>query len=145
MSCVAVIGLVGKSMFFDVPRFHRGGETIAARSYYEEWGGKGFNQAVAAARQGAKVSFLGKVGNETDSRAVAAFCAGEVIPAPPTKAVDTTGAGDTFSAVFAVRLAEGEALRDACIAANAAAAEEVTMRYVMPSIPRRHWSAGNVL
>jgi len=70
---------------------------------------------------------------------------GEVIPAPPTKAVDTTGAGDTFSAVFAVRLAEGEALRDACIAANAAAAEEVTMRYVMPSIPRRHWSAGNVL
>ena len=63
---------------------------------------------------------------------------GEVIPAPPTKAVDTTGAGDTFSAVFAVRLAEGEALRDACIAANAAAAEEVTMRYVMPSIPRCH-------
>ena len=61
----------------------------------------------------------------------------EVIPAPPAKAVDTTGAGDTFSAVLAVRLAEGETLREACAAANAAAAEEVAARYVMPSIPRR--------
>ena len=62
---------------------------------------------------------------------------GEVIPAPSVKAVDSTGAGDTFSAVLAVRLAEDESLRDACVAANAAASEEVTVRYVMPSIPRR--------
>ena len=111
MSCVAVIGLVGKSMFFDVPRFHKGGETIAARSNYEEWGGKGFNQAVAAARQGAKVSFLGKVGNEADSRAVAAFCADEGITpavyasgssALPTAcaAILTDGTGETRVTVY---------------------------------------------
>ena len=35
--------------------------------------------AVAAARQGAKVSFLGKVGNEADSCAVSAFCEKEGI------------------------------------------------------------------
>ena len=58
MSRLAIIGLVGKSMFFDVPRFHSGGETITARGYHEEWGGKGFNQAIAAARQDAAVSFL---------------------------------------------------------------------------------------
>ena len=271
---IAVIGLVGRSMFFRVPRFHSGGETVHATEFYEEWGGKGFNQAVAAARQGAKVSFLGKVGNEADSRAVSDFCekegiapvvyysdpsvlptacaailtdgsgetrvtvargseldeadvdfgfkdeiaaadvlllnnevpeevnlraseiaeangvriifnpapsrpmpealkrrvslwtpnefeepsigdvdgevvttlgaggcrirsTGEVIPAPVAKAVDSTGAGDTFNGVLAVRLAEGASLRDACIAANEAAAKSVAARYVLPSIPHR--------
>ena len=274
-SCrIAVIGLVGRSMFFCVPRFHSGGETVHATGFHEEWGGKGFNQAVAAARQGAQVAFLGKVGNETDSRAVRELCekegiapcichtapfveptacaailtdalgetrvtvargieldeadvdygfkheiakadilllnnevpeevnlraseiaeangvkilfnpapsrpvpealrrrvslwtpnefeeaalgdvggevvttlgakgcrirsTGEVIPAPPAETVDSTGAGDTFNGVLAVRLAEGEALPAACAAANEAAAKSVAARYVMPSIPYR--------
>ena len=53
------------------------------------------------------------------------------------KAVDSTGAGDTFNAVLAVRLAEGEALREACVAANEAAAQSVAVRFVLPSIPQR--------
>ena len=48
---IAVVGLVGRSMFFRVPRFHSGGETVHATEFHEEWGGKGFNQAVAAARE----------------------------------------------------------------------------------------------
>ena len=63
---------------------------------------------------------------------------GEVIPAPPAKAVDSTGAGDTFNAVLAVRLAEEESLRDACIAANDAAAQSVAVKYVLPSLPFRN-------
>ena len=309
MARIAIIGLVGRSMFFEVPRFHSGGETVTAKSLYEEWGGKGFNQAVAAARQDAAVSFLGAV-NAADAKALKDFCAkegvratlaakkkptataailtdgtgetrvtvypgaeleqkdvdgfagsiatadflllnnevpeavnlaaveiakqydvkvifnpapsrklsqaileavsiftpnefeeeslelgaeslelraeslelrakslelraeslvrdgdeklqapssklqaevittlgakgcrvrstGEVIPAPAAKAVDSTGAGDTFNAVLAVRLAEGETLRDACVAANAAAAQSVAVRYVIPSLPFR--------
>ena len=62
---------------------------------------------------------------------------GEVLPAPPAKAVDSTGAGDTFNAVLAVRLAEGDELREACVAANEAAAQSVAVKYVMPSLPRR--------
>ena len=62
---------------------------------------------------------------------------GEVIPAPLAEAVDSTGAGDTFNGVLAVRLAEGASLRDACISANAAAAQSVTVRHVLPSIPYR--------
>ena len=62
---------------------------------------------------------------------------GEVIPAPSAKAVDSTGAGDTFNAVLAVRLAEGETLREACVAANEAASQSVAVKYVMPSLPRR--------
>jgi len=277
MARIAIIGLVGKSMFFDVPRFHSGGETITARGYYEEWGGKGFNQAVAAARHDAAVSFLGACA-EADRKPIEDFCrkegiaprlcvkkrptacasiltdgtgetrvtvypgaelgakdvdgfagaiatadflllnnevpeavnlaaveiakkygvriifnpaparplpkmivesvaiftpnefeetalpvpcspfpvsspevvttlgargcrirsTGEIIPAPSAKAVDSTGAGDAFNAVLAVRLAEEETLHDACVAANAAAAQSVAIRYVMPSLPFRN-------
>ena len=37
----------------------------------------------------------------------------------------------------ATRLSEGETLYDACVAANAAAAQSVAIRYVLPSLPRR--------
>lgn len=267
MARIATIGLVGKSMFFDVPRFHAGGETIHADGFHEEWGGKGFNQAVAAARQDAAVAFLGAA-NASDTKPLRDFCAkegvraaiaakkkptacaailtdgtgetrvtvypgaeleardvdgfagaiatadilllnnevpesvnvaavklavkygvkiifnpaparklpkeileavsiwtpnefeeialgdvpGEVVttlgargcrirsteevfPAPRAEAVDSTGAGDTFTAVLAVRIAEGDPLPEACRAANEAAAESVTVRYVLPSIP----------
>ena len=116
MAQIAVIGLVGRSMFFDVPRFHSGGETLHASAFHEEWGGKGFNQAVAAARQGAHVSFLGKVGNEADSRAVERFCEEEGIapfvrhpgrPCLPTACASilTDGTGETR-----VTVARGEEL-----------------------------------
>ena len=62
MNRVAVIGLTGTSVFMRVPRFHTGGETIHAEDLHIEYGGKGFNQAVAAARWESKVSFLTAVG-----------------------------------------------------------------------------------
>ena len=62
MNRVAVIGLTGTSVFMRVPRFHTGGETIHAEALHIEYGGKGFNQAVAAARWQAEVSFLTAVG-----------------------------------------------------------------------------------
>lgn len=61
MSKIAVIGIAGESVFLTVDGFGRVGETTVAKSYHCELGGKGFNQAVAAARQGAEVSFLGAV------------------------------------------------------------------------------------
>ena len=64
MSRIAVIGIIGNSVFLPVERFHEGGETVEASSVHFELGGKGFNQAVAAARCGAEVSFLAAVGKE---------------------------------------------------------------------------------
>lgn len=64
MSKIAVIGIIGNSVFLPVERFHEGGETVEASSVHFEPGGKGFNQAVAAARCGAEVSFLAAVGRE---------------------------------------------------------------------------------
>jgi ribokinase len=77
---VAVIGLTGTSVFMRVPRFHTGGETIHADTFHVEYGGKGFNQAVAAARWNAEVSFLTAVG-ETDATPVRDTLADEGIQA----------------------------------------------------------------
>ena len=61
---VAVIGIVGHSQFLKTDHFHQHGETVTAEVVLEEMGGKGFNQAVAAARMGADVHFLAAVGND---------------------------------------------------------------------------------
>lgn len=61
---IAVIGLMGESVFLPVEHFHTGGETLEATSFYTEPGGKGFNQAIAAARFGASVSFMSSAGYE---------------------------------------------------------------------------------
>ena len=59
MSKIAVLGIAGESVFLSVDSFGVTGETTVAHSFYSELGGKGFNQAIAAARYGAEVSFLG--------------------------------------------------------------------------------------
>ena len=272
MAKVVVIGAVGKSVSMDVENFHVGGETIFAKSAHMEFGGKGFNRAVAAARQDVETVFIAACGAEdareieelfaaenarallvkregeksdfasiiTDAAGtthvtvfqgaalkvedVASFreeiasasilvldneipeevnvaaseiaaangvkiilnpapyrllgermkelvdiytpnefetegleCVrGEVVgtlgakgcvirssgvvvpPVDHGKSVDTTGAGDTFNGVLAARLVEGEALEAACLAANDVAGYEVTVRYVLPAIPRRN-------
>ena len=47
---LAVLGLSGQSVFLSVDHFHQNGETLHAESLFHEPGGKGYNQAVAAAR-----------------------------------------------------------------------------------------------
>lgn len=64
MTKIAVIGIIGNSVFLPVEEFHKGGETVEAHSLHFEPGGKGFNQAVAASRCGAELSFLAAVGFE---------------------------------------------------------------------------------
>lgn len=73
MSRIAVIGIVGESVFLPVEQFHKGGETVVATALHREWGGKGANQALAAARHGAAVSFLAAV-EQGDVAEVTDFC-----------------------------------------------------------------------
>ena len=69
MSKIAVIGLVGESVFLTVDKHQAVGETAHATSIHREWGGKGYNQAVAAARYGASVAFLGAA-STSDTEAI---------------------------------------------------------------------------
>lgn len=49
---------------YNVSGFVKAGETISALSTFEHPGGKGLNQAVAAARAGGNVFFAGNIGED---------------------------------------------------------------------------------
>lgn len=64
MKKIGILGLSGQSVFMQTDHFHSPGETIAAQSVFIEPGGKGYNQAVAAARLGGQVCFLTCLGED---------------------------------------------------------------------------------
>jgi ribokinase len=55
---------------FRAARLPRPGETVFGSGFYQGFGGKGANQAVAAARLGGTVSFVGRVGADDFGRAI---------------------------------------------------------------------------
>lgn len=61
---VVVVGSVNVDLVVSVPRLPRAGETVAGGRFARFGGGKSANQAVAAARLGAPVSFVGAVGED---------------------------------------------------------------------------------
>ena len=64
MSDILVVGSLNMDLVVRAPRFPKPGETISGEDLAIIPGGKGANQAVAAARLGADVSMLGRVGND---------------------------------------------------------------------------------
>ncbi|MES2047969.1 MAG: ribokinase [Pseudomonadota bacterium] len=61
---ISVVGSANMDLVFRTPRMPLIGETIAGGEFHQIPGGKGANQAVAAARQGATVNFIGRVGDD---------------------------------------------------------------------------------
>ncbi len=59
--CIAVVGSVNLDLVARCERLPRPGETVSGASFERVPGGKGANQAVAAARLGADVRFVGAV------------------------------------------------------------------------------------
>lgn len=59
-----VVGAVHVDMLVTVERLPLPGETVLGGTFSRQFGGKGANQAVAAARAGALVSFVGAVGED---------------------------------------------------------------------------------
>jgi len=71
---VLVIGSSNTDMIIRVPRIPRPGETILGGAFSMAAGGKGANQAVAAARAGGQVTFVARVGDDIfGERALAGF------------------------------------------------------------------------
>lgn len=64
MPDILVVGSLNADLVVSAPRFPQPGETIRGEDLQVIPGGKGANQAVAAARLGASVSMLGCVGND---------------------------------------------------------------------------------
>ncbi len=64
-SGVSILGIFVADTAYLAPRMPAVGETITGSGFAVGPGGKGSNQAVAAARAGAKVSFISKIGRDT--------------------------------------------------------------------------------
>jgi len=65
MSHILVVGSLNADLVVRAPRFPQPGETISGEDLQVIPGGKGANQAVAAARLGSQVSMLGRVGKDS--------------------------------------------------------------------------------
>ncbi|BGP20238.1 hypothetical protein JCM10213_008947 [Rhodosporidiobolus nylandii] len=63
-SKLLVRGSVNVDEFFELDHIVRQGETISSTGFSRRAGGKGANQAVAAAKAGAAVDFAGMIGND---------------------------------------------------------------------------------
>jgi ribokinase len=67
-----------------------------------------------------------------------------LVPAYVVEAVDTTGAGDTFNAAFAVAVAEGKSIKDSIRFANRAASLSVTKFGAQGGMPTREEVEGSL-
>lgn len=64
MKPIAVVGSYNVGLTIETDKVPAAGETVLGRGYSEGPGGKGSNQAIAAARLGARVRFVGSVGKD---------------------------------------------------------------------------------
>lgn len=63
-NAVVVVGSLHYDIVVDAPDRPRKGETVTGHKWYPKFGGKGGNQAVAAAKAGAETRFVGAVGTD---------------------------------------------------------------------------------
>ncbi|GGM56904.1 ribokinase [Micromonospora sonchi] len=85
---IAVVGSYGAGLTMRVPRAPVAGETLSGGRFASGHGGKGSNQAVAAARLGAEVSFLTAVGRDQFGTAARQLWAEEGIDAEAVRITD---------------------------------------------------------
>ena len=82
---IAVVGSLNRDLTVRTSRHPQPGETVLGTRHYSDGGGKGANQAVAAARLGSSVAMIGRVGDD-DHGAV-------LIKDLASEGIDTTGIG----------------------------------------------------
>lgn len=66
---ITIVGSANIDLTFRAASLPRPGETVCGTAFYQGFGGKGANQAVAAARLGARVAFVGRVGADDFGKA----------------------------------------------------------------------------
>ncbi|WDD94261.1 ribokinase [Burkholderia sp. FERM BP-3421] len=90
---VLVVGSLNMDLVVRSPRLPQPGETLAGRTFAQAAGGKGGNQAVAAARLGARVAMLGCVGADDHGAALRAGLEAERIDCAALATTTTASTG----------------------------------------------------
>jgi ribokinase len=89
MSHVTVVGSYIVALVMDMERLPVEGETVTGRNFHITHGGKGSNMAAAAARLGAEVHFVGKIGRDNHGLAFLELLRQEGVGAGGVMTTDT--------------------------------------------------------
>lgn len=90
---VLVVGSLNMDLRIRTPRLPAPGETLTGSGFDTDGGGKGANQAVAAARQGARVAMLGAVGQDAHGAALLAALQADGIDTDAVERIAGTPSG----------------------------------------------------
>ena len=90
---VLVVGSINVDLVLSTPMLPTRGETVTGGRFAQHNGGKGANQAVAAARMGAAVTFVGAVGNDPFGRSALDDLHGEGIDISRVAVLDGESTG----------------------------------------------------
>jgi ribokinase len=96
---VCVVGSFMADMVVRAPRRPERGETVIGSSCETYLGGKGFNQAVAAARAGARTSMVGAVGDDEHGRQFMHMLDAERVRCSGVRIIAGAGTGIAFPVV----------------------------------------------
>ena len=99
MTRIVVVGSINMDLVTLAPRFVAPGETLTGERFLTIPGGKGANQAVAAARLGAQVAMVGNVGDDAFGQQLYDGLKAEGIDVTHVARVDGVGSGTASIAV----------------------------------------------
>lgn len=134
---VIVVGSVNIDLVVSVERLPGPGETVTGGQFERHHGGKGGNQAVAAARLGAATSFVGAVGDD-------AFGA-EARAALDAEGIDLRGLATLDRAATGVALILVDTAGENSIAVAGGANAAVTPALVVAAFANLHPAAGDIV
>ena len=103
MARIVVVGSINMDLVTLAPRFPAPGETLTARHFLTVHGGKGANQAVAAARLGAQVTLVGALGDDAFGGQLRLGLSDEGIDLEHVRTID-----DCASGTASITVAQGD-------------------------------------
>jgi len=128
---LTVFGSINVDLTFRVPHLPRVGETVLTRSLSRAVGGKGANQAAAAARDGAETRFIGCVGEDGFGAMARAALADIGVDA---SLVQTTAEATGLAAVWV----DAEGHNQIAVASGANGTLRATAFAAAPTVPNEH-------
>ena len=96
---VIVVGSLHYDLMVEAPDRPRKGETVVGQAWYPKFGGKGGNQAVAAAKAGAATRFVGAVGDDNFADLMLKTLKAEGVPTDRVATIDNCGTGMSIAII----------------------------------------------
>lgn len=96
---VCVLGSINMDIVLTVPRLPRPGETVSGASLQTHPGGKGANQATAAARLGARTELLGAVGADRYGETLLGYLGQAGVGISGVRRIEATDTGQAYICV----------------------------------------------